>query len=133
MRKTKPTQAEWYCEHLNKVMYADIHAYAIDGNWLCGCGHYIKDDSGNHRIIRQGSRVPTETERIVVTYDNSKEEKQEYTICYWTGRLPNQVEHTIKIKANGDMAVIKEIEESSVGLLKYIIFNERGKQVKVGN
>ena len=45
---------------MNKTFKADIHAYAIDGNWLCPCGRYIKDSLHIHRLIRQGDRVPTD-------------------------------------------------------------------------
>jgi hypothetical protein len=132
--KIKRSQAEWYCQRLHKVMYAAPHALSMDGNWLCDCGRFIKDDLLNHRIIRQSERTRTEAEkkpRLKQSFGDKI--KKQYKVIYYTGKHPNECEHekiiSIEDYLGIDTAILNKIENSYIGLLIYIIFSNKGKMI----
>lgn len=121
-KKIKPSQAEWHCGRLNKKCTAEMNAYAINGNWLCPCGNFIKDTSHLHRMIRQSDRIPDDTEKEFVTPTIYVEkELKEYIVYYWI----NHKEETQIFKAYNEDDLRKKLNKSFIGLLPYAAFKIR--------
>ena len=60
-------------------------------------------------------------------------EKIKYHVYYWTGRYPNEKEHITEFEAYDDNDAINIVDKSHLSLVKYAMFNHKGKQIKVGN
>lgn len=134
VRRIKQYQAEFECETLNKKVQVALHAYSPDGNWLCDCGKFIKDEPWNHRIIREGRRVEAESEKEVSNpITENTGDIRKYHVYYWTGRFPDEKEHITEFLACGDTEAIKIMDKSHISLVKYVLFSNKNKQVKVSN
>ena len=132
VRKIKQYQAEFECKVLNKIIKVATNAYTVDGNWLCSCGAFIKDDPWNHRIIRQGERIKGE-EEVYTPVVRDGDTKKGYHVYYWTGRFPNEREHITEFEAYDDADAIEVVNNSHMSHMKYAIYGDDEKQIRVGN
>ena len=127
MKRIKQFQAEWHCGRLNKNFTASMRAYAINGNWLCPCGNFIKDTPHLHRIIRQGDRMPDDVEKeITPPTIYVEKDLKDFIVYYWV----NHKEKTQIFAAYNEDDLRKKLNDSFIGLLPYAVF-KNNKQVLV--
>ena len=48
----------WICNKvMRKVAVSKDAIYSFDNGWICDCGNWVKDNDGNHKVIKYGNRA----------------------------------------------------------------------------
>ena len=126
-KKPKDCQAEWFCMWLNRMVYVTKEANAIDDEWLCPCGRWIKDDIFHHNNYH---RLQPSIYHSTGSSTNGALDmglKKDWKILYWDN---SDKEHTTYIKHCTLGSAIDKLKVARIRA--WSIFDEDGLNVRNG-